>query len=194
METKQNKSEFQSLQTLGLTRFLQLSSCCNVIPLNAFTSCCRLEKLHIPEGVEVIGRDAFAICTALKEVYLPSTLKKIDRGVFWRCVSLKSIAILASVEEIGEYVFYDCNSYIAMLHTHVVCRQYSTEPVLRYMFHAVPRKVTVMLITGILRMWLVIFSKYPVAAYCKRLSRFQRGSARRGREMENRAKFIPLSR
>ena len=106
---------------IGYMELNKTSSCCNVIPLNAFTSCRRLEKLHIPEGVEVIGRDAFAICTALKEVYLPSTLKKIDRGVFWRCVSLKSIAIPASVEEIGEYVFYDCNSL-----THVY--NYATQP------------------------------------------------------------------
>ena len=80
------------------------------IPLKAFVHCTSLEKLHIPEGVEVLGLDCFAICTALKEVSLPSTLKAIHRGAFWHCTSLKTITIPASVETIGLYVLYDCDS------------------------------------------------------------------------------------
>ena len=87
---------------------LQLSGRIKEIPSNAFTGCSQLEKLHIPEGVEVLGLDCFAICLAVKEVSLPSTLRTISRGAFWRCESLTTINIPASVGTIGEYVFFDC--------------------------------------------------------------------------------------
>jgi hypothetical protein len=89
---------------------LQLSANTKEIPLKAFVKCTSLEKVDIPEGVEVLGLDAFAICTALKRVSLPSTLTSIRRGVFWRCTNLKEITIPASVKTIGEYVFFDCDS------------------------------------------------------------------------------------
>ena len=62
---------------------LQLSGRIKEIPSNAFTGCSKLEELHIPEGVEVLGLDCFAICLAVKEVSLPSTLRTISRGAFW---------------------------------------------------------------------------------------------------------------
>ena len=92
-----------------------------------------LEKVVIPEGVEVIEEYAFANSPKLKTVVLPSTLKEIGRGAFQNCAYLENIElpdgllkldaevfdscarlealkIPASVEEIGVDCFISCES------------------------------------------------------------------------------------
>lgn len=48
-----------------------------VIGENAFAKCTGIEKVIIPEGIEVVENGAFAGCESLKTVLLPTTLKSL---------------------------------------------------------------------------------------------------------------------
>lgn len=67
-----------------------------------------IEKLELPEGIEVIEREAFEDCTNLKKVFLPSTLKEIRYKAFFKCQSLEEITIPEGVEEISVEAFVCC--------------------------------------------------------------------------------------
>ncbi len=73
----------------------------------AFTSCVKLEKVVMAQGVEAIDKFAFSYCTALKNVEFPDTIKSI--GMFsFTATGLEEIKIPNGVEEIGAYAFYQC--------------------------------------------------------------------------------------
>lgn len=74
----------------------------------AFSNC-DIQKLVIPDGVEIIGYAAFARCQNLTEVRLPSTLKSIADRLFVECFSLESVDIPDGVERIGNASFLGCN-------------------------------------------------------------------------------------
>ena len=78
------------------------------VPANSFSFCDTLERVKVPEGVEVIGEGAFYSCKNLKEVKLPSSLKKISAEAFGSCRKLKKIEIPEGVEIIEKNAFYDC--------------------------------------------------------------------------------------
>lgn len=52
-----------------------------------------LERVILPEGLEVIKDWAFEGCTSLKEITIPSTLRWLGRRAFYDCPSLKVIRI-----------------------------------------------------------------------------------------------------
>ena len=66
-----------------------------------------VEKVIIPEGVEIIGAYAFAGMTGLKEVVLPSTLKQISTGAFYNCTNLQTVTGLKYVKFINQDAFYN---------------------------------------------------------------------------------------
>ena len=78
------------------------------VPAKAFSFCDNLERVKIPEGVEVIGDGAFYGCKNLKEITFPSSLKKISTEAFESCRKLKKIEIPEGVEIIDKHAFYDC--------------------------------------------------------------------------------------
>lgn len=75
----------------------------------AFKDATALEKVVIPEGVEIIGKNAFENCSALKEVSLPSTVTVITEGAFKNCDALTEIVIPDTVTKIESYAFYACD-------------------------------------------------------------------------------------
>lgn len=68
---------------------------------------CSLEKIIVPDGMEVIGRHAFMGGAA--EVILPDSLTRIEKQAFWGCC-LKKIEIPNSVTYMGERAFAYCTS------------------------------------------------------------------------------------
>ena len=74
----------------------------------AFRDCVFLEKIVLPEGVEVIGEQAFYNCSGLESAALPESLKNVGDLAFAYCAALKNIAIPQGVTSIGEYAFGDC--------------------------------------------------------------------------------------
>ena len=75
-----------------------------------FKNCISIEKIILPNSIEVLGEDAFYGCTSLKEVVLSANLKSIDDCAFWNCTSLKEIALPESLQYIGSGVFGGCDS------------------------------------------------------------------------------------
>lgn len=64
-----------------------------------------LRSVHLPEGIETIGRCAFENALCLETINLPGSLKRIEEKAFAGC-SLKAIDLPDSLEEIGDFAFY----------------------------------------------------------------------------------------
>ena len=77
------------------------------IPDHAFRNS-MIDKVVIPEGIEVIGKSAFKNCENLEIVEFPSTLQKICTSAFEGCTSLRSVIIPEGVEIIQQKAFYGC--------------------------------------------------------------------------------------
>lgn len=97
---------------------------------SAFAGCASLQKINLPEGLEIIGegafansdiasvvvpksvesilRDTFSCCEKLKSVTIQQGVYKIEIGAFSGCASLESISLPDSIEYIAPYVFQDC--------------------------------------------------------------------------------------
>ena len=52
------------------------------IPDCLFENCERLQKIDIPEGVEIIGSSVFDSCTNLRKITFPSTLKSLKSTTY----------------------------------------------------------------------------------------------------------------
>lgn len=81
-----------------------------VIEDEAFKECIHLEKVVMPDSVEIIGNDVFLGCKNLKEIKLSKNLKKISYGAFLDCINLNSIGIPDSIEIIEEDAFWGCEN------------------------------------------------------------------------------------
>ena len=95
-----------------------------------FEDCEYIEKLVLPETMEIIQYRAFAGCKNLKEMNIPASLKKIlgwsfahtgltsitfpdtfadlDYGAFYGCNNLESVVLSPSVDYLGENTFRMC--------------------------------------------------------------------------------------
>lgn len=69
-----------------------------------FTSSKNLEKVVLPDNVEIIGNSAFRNCTKLSEINFPSSLKSIGTNAFSR-TALKEVELPSGVETIGAGAF-----------------------------------------------------------------------------------------
>ena len=76
------------------------------LPGSAFAGCTALQKVVLPDDVQVIGKSAFFNCTALTMVNL-SQVTRIDEGAFKLCTSLAELT-LDKVEAIGLDAFFGC--------------------------------------------------------------------------------------
>ena len=99
---------------------------------SAFARCASLQKINLPEGLEIIGegafansdiasvvvpksvesipRDTFSCCEKLKSVTIQQGVYKIEIGAFSGCASLESISLPDSIEYIAPYVFQECTA------------------------------------------------------------------------------------
>lgn len=68
-----------------------------------------LEKVILPEGLEVIENMAFYQCERLKEVNIPSTVKRIDTDAFKYCSSLNTVKLPVGIESVGGGAFAGTN-------------------------------------------------------------------------------------
>ena len=93
----------------GLTR-IDIPNSVHSIGQGAFGCCCALESIIIPVGVTSIGDWAFHGCNRLKEISIPDGVGHIGEAMFYACNSLTSITIPSSVTSIGGGAFYYCSS------------------------------------------------------------------------------------
>ena len=76
----------------------------------AFSYCCSLSSITIPDGVTSIGDYAFYFCYSLSSVTIPYGVTSIGSNAFNNCSSMSSITIPDGVTSIGSEEFYNCNS------------------------------------------------------------------------------------
>ncbi len=87
-----------------------------IIESEAFTSCDKLLKLNIPNGVKDIGAGAFKGCKSLVgTITLPNELKCIRHEVFCHCESVEEVVIPVGVEEIQDSAFSGCQSIKSLI-------------------------------------------------------------------------------
>ena len=81
----------------------------------AFKDNTYIEKVKIPNSVQLIDTQAFKGCTALKTVNLPDSIETIGESAFEDCYKLSSISIPNATAEIGAKSFYRCLSLSSVL-------------------------------------------------------------------------------
>ena len=64
--------------------------------------------VHVPDGVEKIGRTAFRECYGVEEVFLPSSVKEIAARAFGGCRNLRRVHIPEQTLIFGEAIFQWC--------------------------------------------------------------------------------------
>lgn len=92
------------------TKEISFPSTLKEISSNTFSNFANLEKVVLPDSVEVIGAKAFENCEKIKSVILSRKLRTIEEGTFRGCHSLKYIIIPDSVRKIKKYAFKNCES------------------------------------------------------------------------------------
>ena len=75
-----------------LSGTLRLPSKLTIIKEGAFSGCSQLtDELAIPEGVLSIGKNAFANCKMIQKLVIPQTVDLIQETAFYMCTGLQSI-------------------------------------------------------------------------------------------------------
>ncbi|CAJ1960018.1 unnamed protein product [Cylindrotheca closterium] len=80
------------------------------IAAGAFQDFVRLQQVHLPLGLQMIGLEAFKRCLALTEINFPSSLIQIQDGAFEGCVSLKEAIFVDGLQLLGSDVFSGCEA------------------------------------------------------------------------------------
>ena len=74
---------------------------------NFFNTDVSLERVCIPEGVELIPANFCNNCYSLKRVVLPNSIKTSDSAVFSYCYSLDEVVLPSTFESLGNSSFYN---------------------------------------------------------------------------------------
>jgi hypothetical protein len=80
----------------------------------AFSGCSQLSAIHLPDGLEKIGKYAFSECVQLSSIELPKNLREMGAGVFGNCHHLSSIHLPDGLERIGDSAFWRCSHLSAI--------------------------------------------------------------------------------
>lgn len=78
------------------------------IQAGAFANCISLEKIIIPESVEILGNNAFDGCSLLSDVTINKGVISIGDFAFKNCTELEQISLPRTTSDIGEGVFVGC--------------------------------------------------------------------------------------
>ncbi len=89
---------------------IEIPESVEVINDHAFSKCAALSNVIIHEGVETIGSYAFSECNSLKDITIPKTVETINDHAFFKCAALNRVVIPEGVKTIGSYAFSECNS------------------------------------------------------------------------------------
>ena len=83
---------------------------CKSIGQGAFFLCSTLERVVMPDSVEIIGKKAFYDCSSLTEIVIPDNVISIEERAFAGCYSLTNIIFRENSQliSIGEFAFEHC--------------------------------------------------------------------------------------
>lgn len=105
-----NEADFKALRANTTIHTLNLSKIdCKKLPINAFHSNLTLQKVILPDNLEVIGDSAFCRCESLQEIEIPAKVKKIPPKAFYKCTNLRKVGLPKGLEKIegGESRTFD---------------------------------------------------------------------------------------
>ena len=74
---------------------------------HAFSCCCSLKSVKIPDSVEVVGKSAFEDCAGLEELHLGAGIKKIEDYAFTGCFSLRRVVLPSTLVALVRGAFYE---------------------------------------------------------------------------------------
>ncbi len=76
-----------------------------------------LEKIILPDDLEVIGRSAFSMCKKLKgDLIIPKSVRTIGYGAFYICSGFTGkLEIPEGTKEIGSWAFFRCSGFTGRL-------------------------------------------------------------------------------
>ena len=83
------------------------------IGAKCFAGCAGLEKIDLPQGLEVLEEGAFQL-SGLKTVAVPGTVKEIKPHTFWKCEELETVYVGEGIETIAYSAFEGCKSLTAI--------------------------------------------------------------------------------
>ncbi len=63
-----------------------------------FTSCRKLKKVELPDGITRIGKEAFSDCQLLSDINIPNQLREIGDRAFAGCGKLSSVTFPVTLE------------------------------------------------------------------------------------------------
>lgn len=85
----------------------------DMLPYQLFMQCARLSYVELPDGLTYIGSDAFMHCTSLKEIHLPDSVESIGDSAF--CDSgLTGIVLSDAVTYLGPHAFQSCKNLVSV--------------------------------------------------------------------------------
>lgn len=97
-----NEADFKALRANTTIQTLDLSEIeeCKELPVSAFQSNLTLQKVILPNNLEVIGDSAFCRCAALQEIEIPAKVKIIPPRAFYKCFYLRKVILPEGLEKI----------------------------------------------------------------------------------------------
>ena len=101
---------------------------------STFYNCGALSSITIPKGVKNIGYSAFKYCGNLKSVELPNGLENILGSAFYGCKNLKSVTIPESVIKISNTAFKNCENLVAEVEKDSYAESFCTDNNINYTY------------------------------------------------------------
>jgi len=99
----------------------------------AFSDCRYIEKIDVPDNIDVLPGCVFKGCTGITKVNLHEKLHKIGEEAFCGCSGLQTIYVPTSVTEIGENAFTDMHEkFILLCEIGSYAEKYAQQNKLRY--------------------------------------------------------------
>lgn len=97
-------------QDLRDENFVPLRNDIRGIAVATFYNNQTVERVYLPDSVEIVGMSAFSNCLNLWyfEASDTSSLRILDAGALIGCTSLRTVYLGSVLEEIGDYAFYMC--------------------------------------------------------------------------------------
>ena len=77
----------------------------------------QLDKVVLPDTLEVIGESVFGNCRRLSGIEFGDSLRKVSLLAFENCVSLKAVKFPSTLKEMGAEVFLGCKGLKAVVFT-----------------------------------------------------------------------------
>ena len=89
---------------------LDVPSSVTTIYASAFRGCTALERVSLPEGLELIGNNSFQNCSSLTAISIPSTVTSLGASAFVGCRSLERVVLGGGIQKMGNGVFNSCQA------------------------------------------------------------------------------------